>query len=148
MNIEQRISHLFVYGTLLQDYPYEINFNITDHANFIGKGFVKGKLYLVSDYPGLTTDGFNDKVRGEVYELNIPEIILPAVDKFEEYIYGDYVNSEYIRDVTDVYLEDGQKVKAWTYFYNYQVDEKNRISSGDFLQALNGAVKRHSRINE
>lgn len=134
---DQEIRHMFVYGTLLTKYPMQTSLNISDHGNFIGKGYVKGKLFLISDYPGLTADGLNGKVSGEVYELDLPEITLPVMDKYEEYIYGDDENSEYIRYVTNVYLENGDRVKAWCYFYNREVDENKRIKSGDFLQELN-----------
>lgn len=143
MKIDQEIRHLFVYGTLLKEYPVSSPIDITEHANFIGKGIVKGRLYLISDYPGLTVDGVNDKVSGEVYEMEIPEITLPVMDKYEEYIYGDDENSEYVRDVTEVYLDNGQKIKAWTYYYNYPVDEDKRISSGDFLETLNDDIKQY-----
>lgn len=135
--MDQSVKHLFVYGTLRKECPQETPLNLSDHCEFVGNGVVKGRLYMIADYPGLTIDGFSDKVSGELYEMDIPEITLPMMDKYEEFIHGDLEASEYIRNLTDVYLEDGSKIKAWTYYYNKPVKEENRIKSGNFIDALN-----------
>lgn len=127
------LQHVFVYGTLRQGYPYNGNLNLAEHGRYVGTGQVKGKLYLVSDYPALVPNGLIDTVFGDVYEIDFPEITLPAIDIYEDYKSTDPENSEYIRDAVHVYLEDGTKLRAWTYFYNKKVDEDKRIASGDFM---------------
>jgi gamma-glutamylcyclotransferase (GGCT)/AIG2-like uncharacterized protein YtfP len=45
-------------------------------------------------------------------------------------------NSEYYREKERLVLDDGRKVEAWVYWYNFPVEGKKRIRHKDYLNYL------------
>lgn len=96
----------------------------------------QGRLYRVDDFPGATRSAEpGDLVRGEVYRLQDPDLVLPRLDEYEDFDPADPQGSLYHREVADVRLHDGRQVSAWIYLYNRPVDGLPRLASGDFLEA-------------
>jgi gamma-glutamylcyclotransferase (GGCT)/AIG2-like uncharacterized protein YtfP len=67
-----------------------------------------------------------------------PGSVLAALDEIEGYRPSEPDRSLYTRIVTEATLEGGSAVQAWAYFYNAPLGRAQRISSGDYLEHLNG----------
>lgn len=128
-------KNLFVYGTLRKDAGSETAHLLKQYAEFIGEGVCRGRLYKIKDYPGIVpSENPADQVRGEVFRLREPEIILPRLDQYEECGPAFPEPAEYVREEQEVRLENGEKLLAWVYVYNRPVDGLERIASGDFMK--------------
>lgn len=107
---------LFVYGTLMK--------GCRNHKYMKGKylnkwnAYTKGKLYHLRDenYPALLQG--NDRVRGELYEIENLQEKIEDIDQLENYHKNNIYFSEYIRVEIDVVTEEGKKIKADAYLYN------------------------------
>jgi len=107
---------LFVYGTLMK--------GCRNHKYIKGKylnkwnAYTKGKLYHLRDenYPALLQG--NDRVRGELYEIENLQEKIEDIDQLENYHKNNIYFSEYIRAEIDVVTEEGKKIKADAYLYN------------------------------
>jgi gamma-glutamylcyclotransferase (GGCT)/AIG2-like uncharacterized protein YtfP len=75
-------------------------------------------------------------VRGELYEMTRPAVVLRALDEFEGYRPGQLETSLYTRARASVTLDDRSVVRAWAYFYNAPLGRAERIESGDYLEYL------------
>jgi len=130
-----RTENLFVYGTLRKEAGGETARLLKHYAEFIGEGVCRGRLYKINDYPGIVRSADPaDQVRGDVFRLREPEIMLPRLDQYEECGPGFHEPAEYIREEQEVRLENGEKLMAWVYIYNRPVDGLERIDSGDFMK--------------
>ena len=125
---------LFVYGTLRRDTRSGMHRLLAQYASFLAGGTYQGRLYLVGNYPGVVpSPNPSAKVRGEVYALHRPEIILPKLDAYEECGPDFSEPTEYLRQRQAVVLANGSTCHAWVYLYNRPTDKLILISSGDFL---------------
>jgi len=125
---------LFVYGTLRQGGGSPLLQKLSEHAAFVSKGRFRGRLYLVSDYPGVVaSDDFREWVMGEVYALRHPETVLAELDRYEECGPGFAEPTEYVRCRQDIQLENGATCSAWVYLYNLPTANLRLLPSGDFL---------------
>lgn len=124
---------LFVYGTLL---PGQCRHHhlASLHPLEAQEAFAEGQLYLVEDYPALTTGPGN--VRGVVYRFAHPEPVFARLDPIEECFGEHNPASEYHRTCISVRLRSGQTLQAWTYLYARPVTHLPRIHSGDWLARL------------
>jgi len=118
---------LFVYGTLRKGYGNHRFLN-DERVRFLGRGETAEKyaMYCVG-IPFVTKEKQVSKIKGEVYE--VPEDVLSRIDSLEGHPYA------YRRELTEVVLEDGQKLTAWIYFYPYERLEGRGltlIESGDY----------------
>jgi gamma-glutamylcyclotransferase (GGCT)/AIG2-like uncharacterized protein YtfP len=130
-------DHLFVYGTLRQDSKSEMYRILARYADFLDDAVCRGKLYMVNDYPGLvTSDDPNDEVHGEVYKLRCPDVVLSALDAYEECGPNFPEPTEYVRRKENVRLKSGRVVTAWVYIFNRTTDGLKRIESGDFYRKI------------
>lgn len=125
---------LFVYGTLRKDTRSEMYRLLARYANFVAEGTYQGRLYKIDFYPGVVpSNDPSEWVKGEVYSLREPSIILPKLDQYEECGPGFPEPTEYVRRCQEIVLSDGTKCSAWVYIYNRHTNNLTRISSGDFL---------------
>lgn len=126
---------LFVYGTLRSDgnSPWHERL-ITPNCRFVGKATTPGRLVDLGQYPGLLpATRRNQKVTGEVWELNNPAV-LPALDEYEGCApCVSPAETEYVRLRQKVSLQDGRMVRAWVYRYTGPLDHARHIASGDYL---------------
>jgi gamma-glutamylcyclotransferase (GGCT)/AIG2-like uncharacterized protein YtfP len=126
-------EHLFVYGTLMRGERSGMSRLLEGHAEFVGEATCRGRLYLVSRYPGMVQpESPKDTVRGEVYRLHEPRRILPGLDEYEDASPRE-PDPLYRRELVEATLTDGKPVRAWTYIYNRPTDSLKRIESRDFL---------------
>ena len=121
------INRLFVYGTLRLGSSNEYASELATAARFIGHGRIRGRLFRVTHYPALAAPlSEADWVKGDVFE-NISDELLQRLD--------DYEGPEYTRVVSEIRMEDGQKLAAYLYCYAMPVDQLEMIPSGDWFQA-------------
>ena len=123
---------VFVYGTLRRGGSNAFRM---EGAEFVGEAIVRGSLYTISWYPGLVLNEDAGNVRGEVFRVG-PEL-LRALDEFEGLAAGEIEGCEYRRVETRIHLDGvatDEVVLAWAYDWIGQVDDANRISSGDWME--------------
>ncbi|BAM87389.1 conserved hypothetical protein [Bradyrhizobium oligotrophicum S58] len=125
---------LFVYGTLMRGFDHPMARLLSANADFVGEASCRGRLYRIQHYPGLVlSDDAADAVHGEVFRLRQPDAMLREFDMYEACGEGFAAPTEYLRRRLAVTLTDGSVRDAWTYVYNWPVDEAARIASGRFL---------------
>ena len=121
-------SCLFVYGTLRRGSQNKFARLLHSQAQFVGNGRVPGRLYRLAAYPGaLSSNTEGEWIRGEVYAMEDPRWILPALD--------DYEGPKFERVKLEAELDSGVRVSAWVYLYRGAPPAAARIPSGDWLRA-------------
>ncbi|MBY0496819.1 MAG: gamma-glutamylcyclotransferase [Cyanobacteria bacterium] len=131
-------DHVFFYGTLMAPFNRPGRQRVTPQLTFKGRGSIRAKLFDLGIYPAAVPTEDDSKVWGEIYETNEPLPVLSALDEIEGYRPAEPDRSLYTRVLADVTLEDGHVQQAWTYFYNAPLGRAERITSGDYLEHLNG----------
>jgi gamma-glutamylcyclotransferase (GGCT)/AIG2-like uncharacterized protein YtfP len=150
---------LFVYGTLRTGFEaYRVR--QTTRVHYISKASVRGQLVDLGRFPGAlkpglrvtrehsySEPGVHDPVRperggvgwqgqsqimGEVFRLLNVSRGLKLLDDYEGYHPASPDKSLFIRELTEVKLEDGQTVIAWIYWLNRSPKGARRIKSGDY----------------
>lgn len=132
-------DYLFVYGTLRSSISQsrDIRHLLQHEAEFQGIATVSGRLYNIGSYPGLILSNKPDEiVLGELYEIKDKRMVLNALDQYEGSVDPFPKPWEYQRVVEDVTTVHGSKVLSWLYTYQWDVVEKMRIKSGDYLDFL------------
>ena len=127
-------EYLFVYGSLRRDFSSPASRVLDDHAEYIGEAIFQGKLYKIDWYPGVVPSvDLDDKVLGEVYKINNREEVHPNLDRYEGCSPADPKPHAFARKESRVRLKSGDEITAWIYLYEWTVDDKERIPSGDYL---------------
>ena len=130
-------EYLFVYGTLRNGVSLPINQQIAKDIEWVGASQIKGRLYDIGEYPGaLPAEKSNSLIKGEILRIKKPRKVLKLLDEYEGYNSKNVKTSEYYRKKEIVELEDGNKVQAWVYWYNFPVENKPRIRNRDYLNYL------------
>ena len=121
--------HVFVYGTLRRGGRNDIN-RLTPAPEYVGMGEVKGRLYHIDWYPGLTLGGDQAvTVVGEVYRIT-PELEA-VLDRIEEIVPGEA--SEYFKRELDIEVQ-GRPLRCLVYEINPdRVRGKQEIGHGDWI---------------
>ena len=130
---------LFVYGTLRRSLigtqKNAALIQIMNGLQFIGEGSVNGQLYDLGDYPGaILGDNFDNKIRGEIYQLDDPQAVLTVLDQYEGFIPGELEASLFARVKAKITMSDGSQVESWIYVYNDWVVTGKLIESGDYAK--------------
>lgn len=117
---------VFVYGTLRQG---ERNHYLIDSAKLVTRqAWLKGKLIDTGkDYPALLL-GSNDRVYGEIYEVN--NELLKTLDELEGFT-GQGKKNHYER-CEQVISSDLGEFKALVYFYPKEVSDSPVVPFGDW----------------
>ena len=126
---------VFFYGTLMTPFNRPGRRRIEEHLAFKGRGSITTALFDLGIYPA-AVPAPDARVRGEVYEMTDPLVVLQALDEIEGYRPAEPDASLYTRLLTPVALDEGGMVEAWTYFYNAPLGRAERIVSGDYLEYL------------
>lgn len=105
------------------------------NSNVLGKAYIHGKLYKISWFPGvLLSNDVSEKVYGTLFKLNSVSKTLKVLDDYEGFNESNINESLFKREITTVFLENGNTINAWVYLYNQNIENKQRILSGDFLK--------------
>jgi gamma-glutamylcyclotransferase (GGCT)/AIG2-like uncharacterized protein YtfP len=130
--------YLFVYGTLRQNANHPMHQLLAQYSCFVAMASYQARLYQVSYYPAaVPSNNSADQVVGELYQLTQPELLLPALDNYEECSPHFTQPQEYRREQQNITPDNGDSVVAWVYVYNRSTDGLALIQSGDFLNAGN-----------
>lgn len=150
-NSQPLLDQVFVYGTLMSGESRHRQL-----CPFIEKisspATISGRLYDLGDYPALVRGQElkdenvvlstppsssiiqSDLVVGELIQIKNVELALVRLDAIEGYHFANE-QSLYVRRKVLVTgpLEGGDKIVAWTYFYNHTIERQiPRIVSGDW----------------
>jgi gamma-glutamylcyclotransferase (GGCT)/AIG2-like uncharacterized protein YtfP len=130
-----RKHYLFSYGTLLPRLaPAEIRPTV-QRLRRVGKGFVRGQLFDLGEYPGAVLGRSGSPIAGQIFELpNDPEV-LHRLDEYEGFDPSRPGASLFVRKRRYVQLEDGSRVFCWVYAYNRPVKAERAVSGGDYVKA-------------
>lgn len=125
-------EYLFVYGSLRKVastiHPY-----LMHDAEYVGNGYMQGRLYEIKGYPGaVETANAHERVLGEVYLILAGPVLLERLDAYEECNAAFTQPHEYVRKVVPVTLHDGSSVMAWVYVFNHDVSGLRQIRSGNY----------------
>lgn len=124
---------LFVYGSLLEESQHEMALFLKRYVKVIGRGFVRGRLYLVDWYPGAVYDPQSEyKIWGSLVEVSQPKMVLPKLDEYEGSYYYEPEKSLFLRKEVKVSLKNAMH-KAWFYTYNNPTDNCTFIETGDYI---------------
>ncbi len=121
-------DYVAVYGSLRSGFGLPDAPDVGNRLIHRGRCTIKGDLYDVGKYPGLT--GGEGVVKGELYEIR--DIgVLRALDEYERYDALKPEQSLFVRRVVRL-LEP--PVDAWVYFYNHDLGHAPRIESGNWAE--------------
>ncbi|WP_201352182.1 gamma-glutamylcyclotransferase family protein [Hydrogenimonas urashimensis] len=127
-------EYIFVYGTLRPYFKHPIQELLSGQCDYVGEGYVFGKLYEIENYPGLTiSPPIKNKVYGEIYKLHDHDDILNILDEYEGCSDSFPKPHEYRRIKSDVYDGNGKTFHAWLYVYNHPTEGLETIPSGDYV---------------
>jgi gamma-glutamylcyclotransferase (GGCT)/AIG2-like uncharacterized protein YtfP len=121
---------LFVYGTLRG--AHEPNHRLA-RQRFVGEATVRGRLFDLGRYPGMTTAEEQGSVSGELYEIVTDwNEEIDRLDQYEGCSAHDPEPHEYRRTLVKVSLSDGETAEAWCYVLNRDAAGLRVIESGDW----------------
>ena len=126
---EAPLRHVFVYGTLRRGGRNDIN-RLEPAPRYLGMGEVKGTLYHIDWYPGLTLGGQEAiTVVGEVYEITPRlEAVLDRIEQITPQETSEYFKRELAVEV------QGRQVRCLVYEINPdRVRDKQVIGHGDWI---------------
>jgi gamma-glutamylcyclotransferase (GGCT)/AIG2-like uncharacterized protein YtfP len=116
----EEIIKVFVYGTLMRG---RSNHWYLRDSIYLGDGIITGyALYDLGSYPGVVASE-KDRVKGELYSID--KETLKRLDDLEEE--GDL----YLRQFTQVALDDGKIEDAYIYVCSHPVTSNNKVEFGD-----------------
>jgi gamma-glutamylcyclotransferase (GGCT)/AIG2-like uncharacterized protein YtfP len=100
----------------------------------VGKGSVAGELCDLGAYPGaLKSKSKSARVVGEVYQLPNTTQALRTLDEYEG-VSDSSAAILYSREITQVTLENGERLDAWIYWLSRAPQRVRRIKSGDYAR--------------
>ena len=126
---EAPTRHVFVYGTLRRGGRNDIN-RLQPAPEYVGMGEVRGVLYHIDWYPGLTLGGEEAvTVVGEVYRIT--PALEAVLDAIEQIVPG--ADSEYFKREVDIAVE-GRAIACLVYEVNpMRVRGRQVIGHGDWI---------------
>lgn len=131
------MEYLFAYGLLRGEFESPVADLMAQYAKKAGPAKLHAQIYDIGGYPGVIapyTD--NHIVLGELFEITNSDGLWERLDAFEGISSKHEQPHEYLRKLSKVTRDDGTEVEAWVYWYNWPVDDKPRICSGDYLQRI------------
>ncbi len=127
---------IFVYGTLRKALVSCVFEDFAKRCEYHADGYLQGLLYLVNGYPGaIASAQQSDKVYGEIYKIK-DKHILHQIDAYEECTQQYPEPHEYQRAKHTISLANGQRIIAWVYLFNHDVQRLTLIKSGDYLKFI------------
>ncbi|KOS27358.1 branched-chain alpha-keto acid dehydrogenase [Bacillus anthracis] len=126
------MHHIFVYGTLRKE---QSNAHFMQGAICIAdEAWTYGKLFDTNEGYSAMTYSNEEKVYGEVYEVN--DDILHKLDELEEYT-GNAETDLYER-ITQIVFDGDREIEAYVYIAHDKNMLKKVIISGDWLKYQQG----------
>ena len=100
---------VFFYGTLMTPFNRPGRRRIDDHLTFRGRGSIAAALFDLGIYPA-AVPAADTRVRGEVYEMTQPLVVLHVLDDTEGYRPGEPETSLYTRLLTPFSSMTGERL--------------------------------------
>lgn len=131
-------EYLFVYGTLRSGLENPMSYFLSRHADLVGRGSFRGRLYDAGRYPcAVPSDDERDSVAGDIFALKDDGgQALHLLDEYEGCNPENPDRGLYIRTRAEVNIEGSKMVLAWIYIYNRSLKGLKAVPSGDYLKAL------------
>lgn len=108
---------------------------LSENSELVGKGHILGILYRISWFPGVVlSDNSSDKVFGTIFKLKNSDNVFSVLDDYEGFYEDNLKESLFKRVQTTVFLENADPLISWVYLYNQNIENSQRIISGDFLK--------------
>lgn len=133
-------DYILVYGTLRPDFNNPFAELLRQHGHYVGEATFPGLLFDLGEantvaYPGaIYQPDSTTNVVGTVYDISRhKQLILTHLDDYEGI--GDAFDqpNEYVRAIIPVRC-NGTLVDCWIYLYNWPIDGKQVIASGDYVR--------------
>ncbi|MCZ6819839.1 MAG: gamma-glutamylcyclotransferase [Calditrichaeota bacterium] len=125
---------LFVYGTLRAGGGCTTGRVLEKYGVLLGPGTFNGKLYDLGGFPGAVASIIpRDLVKGELFQLYNPAVLLPFLDKYEG---CGGIAPLFRRDLSEIWLDSGAGAMAWIYLCSRSISGSPIIESGDYLEYL------------
>ncbi|MEH0154122.1 gamma-glutamylcyclotransferase family protein [Limibacter armeniacum] len=135
MKTHQDSDLLFAYGTLIQEEREPMADFLRKNGAYLARGYFNGKLYEIDGYPGARVSNDSEhKVYGSIFKLgeNKEEVLL-ELDRYEGVTGEGEHKNEYTRELVEIHTPR-KNYHCWVYLYNWDIEEKKRITSGDYLE--------------
>ncbi len=127
-----RKRYVFFYGTLQPRLaPPEIGPTVR-RLRRVGRGFVRGQLFDLGEYPGAILTRTGSPIKGQVFEMPDDPEILHRLDEYEGFDRLRPASSLFVRKRRHAQLEDGRKIPCWVYAYNRSVKAARIVGGGDY----------------
>ncbi|HOE97113.1 MAG TPA: gamma-glutamylcyclotransferase [Candidatus Sumerlaeota bacterium] len=129
--------YLFTYGTLRPGSRQIMSRVLTCHARHLGPATVAGSLFDLGEFPGAVPPLHeDDSIRGDLFYLNHPRVLLELLDNYEGCGERDAPPHLFRRELAPARLADGTSYMAWVYWYGGDVAHCTQIPGGDYLALL------------
>lgn len=116
----QESNLLFVYGSLKSDRDNEYRHALFHKSTFLGEASVEGYIETAHDFPrGFHEPGCGCYFGGELYQID-DESLFDLLDVYEGCSNNDKEPYEYFRIKVPAILNNGSKVMAHFYQYNFE----------------------------
>jgi gamma-glutamylcyclotransferase (GGCT)/AIG2-like uncharacterized protein YtfP len=130
---------LFVYGTLRPGFaPAEIASAVAQ-LHPIAEAHLQGTLYHLGQYPGLMLNPITGKVHGIVFQFppddHLAATLLAQLDTYEDFHPHSPADSQFVRVLHPVTLDDGRSLPCWVYLYNMHPGSAPILASGRYRRA-------------
>jgi len=127
--------YLFSYGTLLPSLaPPEIKSTVR-RLRRVGRGFVRGHLFDLGEYPGAILTRTGSQIAGQIFELPDDPEVLDRLDEYEGFDPANPASSLFVRKRRCVQLQDGRRFFCWIYSYNRPVTAARHLGGGVYSKA-------------
>lgn len=143
---------IFVYGTLKRG---ELNHGlVAPFARSISGAWTEGDLFDVGLFPAMVAG--TGQVRGEVVRLDPADVeeVVTLLDLLEDCRPDDPAGSLYLRRIVEVVTDDGERERAYAYFYNREhgelppVETLERVEGGEWGSPSTIEVRSDSSVLE
>ena len=118
-----KIDHIVFYGTLMSMGMTKMHEKIKSDLVYEGNCILYGKLYTLGRYPGLKSGNY--LIHGELYKI-LNTDLLNILDEYEAVDNENPLTAGFTRK--SVVLVEPKK-KAWVYYYEGDVSEKNLLKT-------------------
>ncbi len=127
------MEYLFTYGTLQKEFDIPINKEISQYLKPITTGYFLGKLFEVDEYPGaIQTESDFYPIKGKIFQVTDSKA-WQLMDDYEECSDKFPTPHEYKREKIEIRTDEGKRITAWIYLYNYPTSKLTEIKNGDYI---------------
>lgn len=125
-------QYLFIYGTLLKEFDNSVAKFLSAHSELVGNAYFHGLLFEIDNYPGaIYIPDIEHKVHGHLLKISHFDPVIQSLDDYEEIGRKFPEPHEYVRKLVRV-IHQKCLFEAWTYLYNYGLNNKSWIASGHY----------------